>query len=145
MQSQGMDFSYGNRKKMAEMLGIGNYKGTAEQNMQMLKLIKSGALDPKPQGYNSAYKLNQLETPNIQPVTVRQPANLAQPSQEEVNQMMSALIGRFKKGGSLDPAHAIQKSTWKHPELPEELKLGALKCGGSMAKSKKPKLKPKKK
>lgn len=63
----------------------------------------------------------------------------------ELNELKELLVNKFKKGGSLDPAHAIQKSPLKHPDLPEELKLGALKCGGSMAKSKKPRLKPKKK
>lgn len=147
MQSQGMDFSYGNRKKVAELLGIGDYKGTAEQNMQMLKLIKSGALDPKTPDYNTAPVeplMAAMPQLSAKP-SVQSPKNQAKPSQEEVNNMMALLVNRFRKGGSLDPAHAIQKSPLKHPELPEELKLGALKCGGSMAKSKKPKLKPKKK
>lgn len=42
MKSQGMDFSYANRKKLASEYGIKDYKGSAEQNLELLELIKKG-------------------------------------------------------------------------------------------------------
>ncbi len=40
----GVDSSYANRKKLAQINGIINYKGTASQNIQMLNLLKQGKL-----------------------------------------------------------------------------------------------------
>ena len=42
LKSQGSDSSYSARKDLAQSLGISNYSGTAEQNTQMLKMLKSG-------------------------------------------------------------------------------------------------------
>ena len=43
LKSQGEDSSYSAREEIAKILGISNYKGTAEQNIQMLKALKNGA------------------------------------------------------------------------------------------------------
>lgn len=40
----GIDSSYNNRKRLAKINGISNYKGTAAQNTQMLNLLKQGKL-----------------------------------------------------------------------------------------------------
>lgn len=40
----GVDSSYGYRARLAEVNGIGNYRGTAEQNTYMLELLKKGTL-----------------------------------------------------------------------------------------------------
>jgi hypothetical protein len=42
INSQGGDSSYSARKDLAKSLGITNYSGTAEQNTQMLNMLKSG-------------------------------------------------------------------------------------------------------
>lgn len=40
----GVDSSYANRRRIAEANGIENYKGTAEQNLNMLELLNNGKL-----------------------------------------------------------------------------------------------------
>jgi hypothetical protein len=47
LKSQGKDSSYSARKKLAQELGIKNYSGTASQNTQMLKTLKSQASSGK--------------------------------------------------------------------------------------------------
>lgn len=42
LKSQGEDSSYSARKDLAKSLGITNYSGTAEQNVQMLNALKNG-------------------------------------------------------------------------------------------------------
>lgn len=44
LKSIGVDSSYAYRSKLAEVNGIKNYKGTPEQNTQMLNLLKNGKL-----------------------------------------------------------------------------------------------------
>lgn len=54
LNSIGVDSSKANRTKIATLNGISNYTGTADQNVKMLNLLKSGKLiksktaDPKP-------------------------------------------------------------------------------------------------
>lgn len=40
----GVDSSYSYRSKLAQVNGIANYRGTAEQNTQMLKMLQNGTL-----------------------------------------------------------------------------------------------------
>lgn len=42
LESQGQDGSYAARKKLASQYGIQNYRGTAQQNTQLLGILKSG-------------------------------------------------------------------------------------------------------
>ncbi len=44
LDSIGVNSSYDNRKKIAKNNGIDNYRGTAAQNIKMLKLLKNGKL-----------------------------------------------------------------------------------------------------
>ena len=44
LKSIGVDSSYNNRKNIAAVNGISNYQGTAEQNTQLLNLLKKGRL-----------------------------------------------------------------------------------------------------
>lgn len=44
LSAVGVDSSFANRKKIAVANGISGYKGTAQQNIQMLKLLKAGQL-----------------------------------------------------------------------------------------------------
>ena len=44
LKSIGVDSSYSNRKKIAQINGISNYTGTSSQNTQMLSLLKQGRL-----------------------------------------------------------------------------------------------------
>ena len=44
LKSIGVDSSYDNRKRIAAVNGISNYSGTAEQNTQLLNLLKRGRL-----------------------------------------------------------------------------------------------------
>lgn len=46
LKSQGQDSSYSNRQKIATQLGIQNYTGTAEQNIQMLNTLQKKAATP---------------------------------------------------------------------------------------------------
>lgn len=43
LKSQGQDSSYGSRKKLANQYGISNYTGTAQQNTQLLNLVKNAS------------------------------------------------------------------------------------------------------
>src|SRR5690606_2305544 len=43
LNSIGVDSSFANRKKLAEKHGIKNYKGTAAQNLQLLRILRDGA------------------------------------------------------------------------------------------------------
>ena len=47
LKSQGQDSSYSARKEIAKELGITNYKGTAEQNTQMLNTLKNSSTSNK--------------------------------------------------------------------------------------------------
>ena len=44
LRTIGVDFSYAHRKLIAAANGISKYKGTAEQNTQLLELLKAGKL-----------------------------------------------------------------------------------------------------
>lgn len=44
LNSVGVDSSFSNRKKIAQLNGISSYKGTASQNMTLLNLFKTGKL-----------------------------------------------------------------------------------------------------
>ena len=44
LKTIGVDSSYSNRKKIANLNGINNYTGTASQNTQLLNLLKQGKL-----------------------------------------------------------------------------------------------------
>jgi hypothetical protein len=44
MNSYGVDSSFAFRTKVAKANGITNYKGTAEQNLGLVKLAKAGKL-----------------------------------------------------------------------------------------------------
>lgn len=44
LQAIRVDSSFGNRAKIAEKNGIKNYRGTADQNSQLVKLLKAGQL-----------------------------------------------------------------------------------------------------
>ncbi|WP_268239054.1 hypothetical protein [Oceanobacillus neutriphilus] len=42
LKSIGEDSSFTNRSRLANSYGIQNYKGTAAQNMRLLKAVRSG-------------------------------------------------------------------------------------------------------
>ena len=44
LNSIGVDSSYSNRKSIAELNGISNYSGTAEQNIELVNKLKNGIL-----------------------------------------------------------------------------------------------------
>jgi hypothetical protein len=44
LKSIGVDSSFTNRKKIAELNGVQNYSGSPQQNTQLLKLLKNGQL-----------------------------------------------------------------------------------------------------
>lgn len=43
LKSEGRDSSYGARKTLAEQYGISNYRGTAQQNTQLLNMLRNGS------------------------------------------------------------------------------------------------------
>lgn len=43
LKSQGQDSSYSARKQLAQQYGISDYKGSAQQNTQLLKMLQSGS------------------------------------------------------------------------------------------------------
>ena len=60
LKSIGVDSSYANRKKIAQVNGISNYSGTAAQNTKLLNLLKQGRLiksatSPVPSGTTTVY------------------------------------------------------------------------------------------
>lgn len=46
LNSKKINSSFANRKKLAESLGIENYKGSADQNIKLIKLLKEGNNEP---------------------------------------------------------------------------------------------------
>lgn len=59
LDSIDVDSSYSNRKEIAKINGINNYRGTASQNIEMLKLLKAGRLIKSKDGdNNSSYTSN---------------------------------------------------------------------------------------
>ena len=59
LDSIGVDSSYSNRKEIAKVNGINNYRGTASQNIEMLNLLKAGRLIKSNDGGNdSSYTSN---------------------------------------------------------------------------------------
>lgn len=59
LKSIGQDSSFTNRKKLATKHGISNYKGTASQNTQLLKKLRSGGEPSKPK---TTYKVGNTVT-----------------------------------------------------------------------------------
>lgn len=53
LKSEGKDSSFANRKKIAQQLGIQNYTGTAQQNTQMLNMLRNSAT-PTPASTSTA-------------------------------------------------------------------------------------------
>lgn len=53
LKSEGRDSSYSARKKLAAQYGISNYSGTAAQNTQLLKKLRSGAGTSSSAGSNT--------------------------------------------------------------------------------------------
>lgn len=60
LKSEGRDSSYSARKKLAAQYGISNYSGTAAQNTQLLKKLRSGA------GTSSSARSNTKSTTPVQ-------------------------------------------------------------------------------
>lgn len=69
LNSVGYDSSYASRKDLAGKLGIANYKGTAEQNLKMIELLKGNNIpepstqylsNPSYKGYSIVDALNQI-------------------------------------------------------------------------------------
>ncbi|HHV42962.1 MAG TPA: hypothetical protein GXX72_09050 [Clostridiaceae bacterium] len=63
LNSVGIDSSFKNRKKLAEKHGIRNYKGTAEQNLKLLALLRNDKLvnKPKPESKPSSEQKSAYE------------------------------------------------------------------------------------
>ena len=59
LADKNQDFSYSHRKELAKELGIENYRGTAEQNLQMLSMLKQ-ASQPK-------QEIEEVEQTDVQP------------------------------------------------------------------------------
>jgi len=62
LADKNQDFSYSHRKEIAKELGIENYRGTAEQNLQMLSMLKQ-ASQPKEE-------TEEVEQTDVQPSVV---------------------------------------------------------------------------
>lgn len=68
LKEQGQPSSFSDRKKLAEQYGIKNYKGTADQNIELLRLVKEG----QPQSVSSGeidYTEPMVLTSNVTPGT----------------------------------------------------------------------------
>ena len=59
LKSIGVDSSFANRKRIARVNGIDNYKGTAFQNIKLLNMLKAGTLK-KSQIYLAFFSLGML-------------------------------------------------------------------------------------
>src|SRR5690554_4718789 len=70
LNSIGVDSSFANRKKLAEKHGIKNYKGTAAQNLQLLRILRDGA---KPVG--NVKKTSSKSTTTTKKKTIAQMAD----------------------------------------------------------------------
>src|SRR5690606_1879808 len=70
LNSIGVDSSFANRKKLAEKHGIKNYKGTAAQNWQLLRILRDGA---RPVG--SVKKTSNKATTTTKKKTIAQMAD----------------------------------------------------------------------
>lgn len=70
LNSIGVDSSFTNRKKLAEKHGIKNYKGTAAQNLQLLRILRDGA---KPVG--KVKKTSSKSTTTTKKKTIAQMAD----------------------------------------------------------------------
>ncbi|MBS4207891.1 N-acetylmuramoyl-L-alanine amidase [Bacillus sp. FJAT-50079] len=57
MNSNGMDSSFANRKKLAEQYGITPYSGTAAQNLQLLNRLKNTESTTAPQSFKTGQKV----------------------------------------------------------------------------------------
>jgi len=80
LKSQGKGFSYSDRKKLAKEYGIKDYKGTAKQNLELLKRYKQGKPVEETKTENTPTtkttpKTNTTET-NIKEVKKKKPSPL---------------------------------------------------------------------
>ena len=90
LKSVGADSSYAARAKYAANYGISNYQGTAEQNLQLLNLMKSsgGATAPAPAQAPATSTSSALQQAESQVSLLQQ--SLAQ--QQEASQQMYATL-----------------------------------------------------
>lgn len=61
MKSQGMDSSYSARSQLASELGISGYKGSGEQNTQLLNMLKNGATGGNKNADTSAFEVEEVD------------------------------------------------------------------------------------
>ncbi|MFK4998140.1 DUF3597 family protein [Bacillus sp. N9] len=57
MNSNGMDSSFANRKKLAEQYGITPYSGTADQNLRLLNRLKNAESPTAPKTFKIGQKV----------------------------------------------------------------------------------------
>ncbi len=90
LKSIGVDSSFAARSKYAANYGISNYRGTAEQNLQLLNLMRSsgGATAPAPAQAPATSTLSALQQAESQISLLQQ--SLAQ--QQEASQQMYATL-----------------------------------------------------
>ena len=69
LKQQGQDSSYSARKKLAEQMGITGYKGSGEQNTQLLKMLKEGSKPSTP-----ATNVDNKPSKQDKPAVVDKPA-----------------------------------------------------------------------
>lgn len=123
LKSVGKDSSYNARKTLAQQLKIDNYKGTADQNISMLKMLKNGTsptdakkVDTKkptsaptaPKAPEAVSPVQQPTAPTVQPQSQPQPIpqsysapeSLVAPSQYEspystqIDSILNSIINR---------------------------------------------------
>lgn len=77
LKSEGRDSSYGARKTLAEQYGISNYRGTAQQNTQLLNMLRNGS-KPSASATSSGGNVNlSTYTPSSTTTTKQQTAQEA--------------------------------------------------------------------
>jgi hypothetical protein len=102
LHSQGEDSSMAGRRQLASQLGIGNYRGTAAQNLQLLRMLRSGSTDRANQVQGPMPDDDTGTTP--MPVVQRAPANPTDvhPKGGYVN-LKDYGIDLYQKDGSYSP------------------------------------------
>ena len=108
LNSLGENSSFNDRKQLASVLGIQNYRGSSTQNIQLLNLLKEG------KGSLGALKQNLVHNPVIAPISEVELASMQSkrvPTTVAANRK-GGLIKKAQKGTKTKEGYIGNNETW---------------------------------
>lgn len=115
LKSKQQDYSLANRKKLAQEYGINNYKGTAEQNTQLLKLLKQNDAQIEKAMYGDSNVLNEVSVQGYGPEYIAQVKDYMKRLNAQAPEM------RTQKGEKMSDKAASILKTYEQFLSPDEI------------------------